>query len=221
VRDSGLGMSEETRKRAFEPFFTTKAAGHGTGLGLASCHGFVTQARGHIFVTSELGRGTEIRMYLPRAEGVAEQTQREPIQSVPRGRETVLIVEDHDLLRSLMVRTLTAQGYDVIAAASGVEAQEIAAGSGRGLDLLITDVVMPHMTGFALAAKLLVSHPNLPVLYVSGYSERNVMSEHPASSCADFLPKPFTSSALALKVRELLDRAASQPHAGPRLRIVS
>jgi two-component system, cell cycle sensor histidine kinase and response regulator CckA len=207
VRDTGTGMTSDVQRRAFEPFFTTKGQGKGTGLGLASSHGIVRQARGHIFLFSELGQGTEIRIYLPRAFGapvVVEST----LAVVPEGgRETLLIVEDHDLLRDMVVRTMEAQGYFVLRASSGIEALELAAQFEDRLDLLITDVVMPQMSGLVLAARLLETRPSLSVLYVSGYSEQNAVREHGDSSLAAFLAKPFTPSALAQAVREVLDRA--------------
>ncbi|MDB4972552.1 MAG: Blue-light-activated protein [Myxococcaceae bacterium] len=219
VRDTGVGMSEETRDRAFEPFFTTKEIGHGTGLGLASCHGFIAQARGQMLVTSELGRGTEVRIYLPRAEGAAEPLEHEPVQSSPGGRETILVVEDHDLVRRMSVRTLATQGYEVLAAASGSEALELASEAGRVIDLLMTDVVMAQMSGFTLAARLVESRPNLPVLYVSGYSERAAVPEQPAGTCVEFLAKPFTAQSLVVKVREVLDLAAARSSGQPKLRL--
>jgi two-component system, cell cycle sensor histidine kinase and response regulator CckA len=217
VRDTGQGMTEEVRRRAFEPFFTTKEGGQGSGLGLASCHGIVRQAGGHILLTSALGHGTEVRIYLPRALGVPDAQENPPLTAPPRGRETLLVVEDHDLLRALVVRSLATQGYKVLVAASAAEALELSTQTADEIDLLVTDVVMPHMSGLALAAKLLESRPYLPALYVSGHSEQNVMREHGAGSYAAFLAKPFTMSELSRKVREVLAHAAQQDQ--PRLRV--
>jgi len=210
VTDTGGGMSAAVREHAFEPFFTTKAVGQGTGLGLASSQGIVLQARGHIFLVSELGRGTSVRVYLPRAVGPAHAPERDESVDVPRGRrETLLVVEDHDMLRELVVRALVGHGYVVLAAASGSDALEQARRHQGPIDLLLTDVVMPHIGGLELAAKLLGERRGMPVLYMSGYSEKNVMREHVADSAASFLAKPFTPAALARRVRRILDGASA------------
>jgi PAS domain S-box-containing protein len=211
VRDTGTGMDDETQRRAFEPFFTTKGIGKGTGLGLASSHGIVRQAGGHIFLSSEPGHGTSFCIYLPRAIGdrqsaKPESMRPEPLPPTQPKALTVLVVEDHDLLRGIVVRTLEAQGYGVITAASGLEALTlIAARPELRFDLLLSDVVMPDLGGPDLAATLSERRPGLPVLYMSGYSEQSVLRELRANSAASFLAKPFTPAALAKKVREILD----------------
>jgi CheY-like chemotaxis protein len=208
VTDTGAGMSATVRDRAFEPFFTTKAVGEGTGLGLASSQGIVLQARGHIFLVSEPGRGTSVRVYLPRALGPSQAPESDESVEVPTGRrETLLVVEDHGMLRELVVRALVGHGYVVLAAASGSEALEQARRHPGRIDLLLTDVVMPQMGGLELAARLLGERPGTPVLYTSGYSEKNVMREHAANSAAGFLAKPFTPASLARCVRKVLDGA--------------
>jgi two-component system, cell cycle sensor histidine kinase and response regulator CckA len=210
VTDTGRGMSATVRDHAFEPFFTTKGVGQGTGLGLASSQGIVLQARGHIFLVSEPDRGTSVRVYLPRASGPAHAPASDESGEVPSGRrETVLVVEDHDMLRELVVGALVGHGYVVLAAASGIEALEQARRCQGTIDLLLTDVVMPHMGGLELAGKLLAERRGVPVLYMSGYSEKNVLREHAADSAASFLAKPFTPADLARRVRKILDGAGS------------
>lgn len=207
VRDTGVGMNDEAQQRAFEPFFTTKEVGKGTGLGLASSHGIVRQAHGQIFLSSKPGQGASFSIYLPRS--LAEATRATPRAPLaPAGhRETVLVVEDHDMLRAVVVRTLRAQGYTVLEAASAAEALELAAHTEGAVDLLVTDVIMPHLSGLILAERLAAARPNVPVLYMSGYSEQNVLQHHRTTARATLLPKPFAPSALANKVREVLDGA--------------
>jgi nitrogen-specific signal transduction histidine kinase/CheY-like chemotaxis protein len=206
VTDTGGGMSATVRDHAFEPFFTTKGVGQGTGLGLASSQGIVLQARGHIFLVSEPGHGTSVRVYLPRAVGPAHAPASDESGIVPRGRrETVLVVEDHGMLRKLVVGALVELGYEVLAAGSGSEALDQARGFGGPIHLLLTDVVMPHMGGLELATKLLCERRGMPVLYMSGYTEKNVLHEHGTDSTASFIAKPFTPADLARHVRRILD----------------
>jgi CheY-like chemotaxis protein len=203
VSDSGSCMSSETMARIFEPFFTTKEAGRGTGLGLATVYGTVKQAGGHISVSSELGRGTRFDILLPRAEGVAQSEAARPSGPTRGGGETVLLVEDDALVLDVNTRALTTLGYQVLPCRSGADALERTRSHGARIDLLVSDVVMPRMSGPALARALEAIRPGLRTLFVSGYAEE-LMAAHPHAP-APFLPKPFTPRALAAKVREVLD----------------
>jgi PAS domain S-box-containing protein len=203
VSDTGTGMDEETRRRLFEPFFTTKELGKGTGLGLSTVYGIIKQSGGNIWVYSEEGHGTTFKIYLPE---VAQPSERpEPVRALdrlPRGRASVLIVEDEPGVRSVASRVLERCGYEVSTASSGEEALAAWARA-EGLDLLITDVVMPGISGSELVARLRSHRPDLRVLYTSGYTEDAVV-HHGVASGAHFLSKPFTPADLAQKVRDVL-----------------
>jgi PAS domain S-box-containing protein len=206
VSDTGKGMSEEVKARIFEPFFTTKEKGVGTGLGLSTTYGAVHQAGGSIEVYSEVGIGTTFKIYLPRVveEAVIPVIDDRPTE-LPGGSETVLIVEDEGNLRNLCVRILEQLGYRVLQARVGAEAIAEAQGYGDRIDLLLTDVVMPGMNGAELAAQLVLHHPGMKVLFTSGYTE-DVISHHGVlAEGVSFLGKPYTPSALARKVREVID----------------
>jgi signal transduction histidine kinase len=210
VSDSGQGLSPEARAHLFEPFFTTKPAGAGTGLGLATVYGIVKQAGGHVWVYSEPGRGTTFKIYLPCDSGVAEA--REPLEPAagPRtqsGTETVLVVEDDPMVRGLAVRALAAAGYRVLEAARGPGALELAATEAAPIHLLVTDVVMPDMSGPQLAEALRASRPDVRVLYMSGYTENTVVHRGVLDPGVQLLSKPFTPSELQEKVRQVLDAA--------------
>jgi PAS domain S-box-containing protein len=221
VSDTGVGMSEEVQRNAFEPFFTTKEVGKGTGLGLASVHGIVRQAHGHIFLTSELERGTQLTIYLSRSTEASVETEAESSRAPRRAsHESVLVVEDHDLVRGMIVHTLETHGYKVIAAASSTQALQIAASLPKGPDLLVTDLVMPHMSGVELGAKLRVERPELPVLYMSGYSEHDMSLEMQAPSPTGFLQKPFASTTLLERVCSLLDSTRRETPTGLTKRAV-
>jgi two-component system cell cycle sensor histidine kinase/response regulator CckA len=214
VTDTGEGMDEETRRRIFEPFFTTKDVGKGTGLGLSMVYGFVKQSGGLIEVTSHPGQGSRFELYLPRAAEEASapppQEQQAPAQPVSRpvGSETVLVVEDDDAVRQLILRTLRQLGYTVLEAADGREALSLGRDGDRGIDLLVTDVIMPGMEGPELARQLVASQSGLRVLYISGYTDNSVV--HPAGHepTARLLSKPFHPDALAETVRRVLDEDA-------------
>jgi len=205
VSDTGLGMEPEVLQQIFEPFFTTKGAGKGTGLGLPTVHGIVKQSGGHLFVYSEVGRGSTFKIYLPRLEGATEH--REPVvESQPqRGCERILLVEDEESLRSLVRECLEASGYSVVEARRGVEALELAARSNEPIQLLLTDVVMPGMSGRELAEQIAVSRPEIKVLYMSGYTDDAVVRHGVLTAEMAFLQKPFNMVALASKVRAVLD----------------
>jgi CheY-like chemotaxis protein len=199
VTDDGEGMSEEVAERAFEPFFSTKRVGSGTGLGLATVYGVVTKAGGRVQLYSVLGRGTEVRVYLPASSSGAEVPETAPVEGVAASAEgTVLVVEDDSGLRKVTVRILEQHGYEVLVADGPTDALELARRRGGEIDLLVTDVVMPAMSGPRLAAHLGQTLPELPVLFVSGYTDRP--DELPDG--AHFLSKPFTREGLLRGVLE-------------------
>jgi signal transduction histidine kinase/CheY-like chemotaxis protein len=206
VSDTGVGMSEETQAHLFEPFFTTKEKGKGTGLGLSTVYGIVKQSQGYIHVHSEVGKGTTVRIFLPRADGEVE-TLSPVLSSVPQGNETVLVVEDEGSVRELVERVLSGKGYRVLPASEGSEGLRIAGGHQEPINLLITDVVMPGMGGCELANRLEAARPGMKVLFMSGYSEKTIHHQGAMEGGPAFLQKPFTSDALLRKVRETLDRA--------------
>ncbi len=205
VADTGVGIEPETQKHIFEPFFTTKEKPHGTGLGLATVYGIVSQSGGHVFVESAPGRGSTFFIYLPRAEDPAVRTGTAPPVAVQKGSETILVVEDEPAVRGLTLRCLESNGYTVLQASNGEEALEIAARHAGRLDLLLTDVIMPGASGPELARRLLERRPGLCVLYVSGYTDAAMASNGVLGPGAAFLQKPFTPAALARKVRDVLD----------------
>jgi PAS domain S-box-containing protein len=209
VRDTGCGMDEEMRLRLFEPFFTTKEIGKGTGLGLATAYGIITQSRGHIDVESAPGRGTTFMIYLPRtAAPLALPPAEVSVNGIPHGTETVLLVEDEDAVRHLSRQLLEMVGYQVLEARNGLEALSVCEQNGGTIHLMVTDVVMPHMSGRQLADRLAPRYPDLRVLYLSGYTDEAISHHGVLDREVDFLSKPFSLDALARKVREVLDRGA-------------
>jgi signal transduction histidine kinase len=206
VSDAGTGMDADTRRRIFEPFFTTKEPGKGTGLGLSTVHGIVEQSGGHIRVESEPGHGTTFTIYLPQVAASAEEPRTRPVAPPERGSETILLVEDEDLVRSLVREMLESGGYTVLEASDPSEAVRICGQAGR-IDMMMTDVVLPGLSGPDLAARLAPLRPKLPVLYMSGYTEDAVLQRGLLSSDTWFLQKPFTTADLAGKAREVLDAA--------------
>jgi PAS domain S-box-containing protein len=205
VSDIGCGMDEATRARIFEPFFTTKGE-CGTGLGLATVYGIVRQSGGHVAVYSEVGRGTTFKIYLPRAGEVTKARKSEARHgAMPRGTETVLLVEDEDGVRALASHVLRDCGYVVLEARHGKEALRVAAEHEGSIKLLVTDVVMPHLGGRELAERLALSHPQARVLFLSGYTDDAIVRHGILEEEVAFLQKPFTTAALARKVREVLD----------------
>jgi CheY-like chemotaxis protein len=193
-------MSPEVLLHLFEPFFTTKPVGSGTGLGLASVYGIVQQNQGFIRVTSEPGHGTTFELYLPRWIGPRRAHAAQVSAVAPRGRETILLVEDEATLLALGARMLEAQGYTILRAARPTEALRLAADDGVRIDLIVSDVVMPGMSGPDLVAQLRSGWPDLPCLFMSGYPDREV-----TGSGDHFIGKPFTSADLAVAVRAALD----------------
>ncbi|WP_162136321.1 PAS domain S-box protein [Zavarzinella formosa] len=206
VTDTGSGMSPEVQSRIFEPFFTTKGAGKGTGLGLATVFGIIKQSGGHVAVYSEAGIGTSFKVYLPRAEQSSDVLKAPSrILAPPRGTETVLIAEDEAGVRELARRILAGCGYKILEAADGEEAMRMAEGHHGTIHLLITDVVMPGAGGRVVAEQINRRHPEVRVLYISGYTDDAVIRHGVLREGVQFLQKPFTPLALALKVREILD----------------
>lgn len=210
VADTGVGMSAETRSRVFEPFFTTKEKGKGTGLGLSTVYGIVKQSGGSVWVYSEPGRGTIFKIYLPRVDtpAVAQTPIEEDTQAV--GSETILIVEDEEAVRGAAERILEGAGYRVIVAGNGGEALELCTEHEGRIDLLLTDVIMPEMSGRDLAEQLRPSCPELRVLFMSGYADAAVVHHGVLDPQASFVGKPFSATMLRRKVREVLDETAPQ-----------
>jgi PAS domain S-box-containing protein len=207
VSDTGSGMDAKTQARIFEPFFTTKEEGKGTGLGLATVYGVIKQSEGHIWVYSELGKGTTFKIYFPRVDEPAERsaTERGESRSM-RGTETILLAEDSTLLRVLTCALLENNGYEVIAAENGMEAVKLAERFDRPIHLLLTDVVMPGMSGRELADRLAVKRPDMRVLYMSGYTDDAIVHHGVLEPGLSFLQKPFSQEALTHKLRKVLDR---------------
>lgn len=206
VTDTGCGMPPEVLERVFEPFFTTKDPGKGTGLGLATVYGIVKQSSGHLGVYSEIGLGTSFKIYLPRVDGEAvEVITPTRFEESPRGTEKVLLVEDEVEVLRLSSSLLTALGYSVLSAGSGAEALQIAAACAEPVQLLVTDVVMPGMGGRDVAERIRRLHPDVRVLFVSGYADDAVVRHGVLIKGMNFLQKPFSGISLAFKVREVLD----------------
>ena len=215
VSDTGHGMTPEMQARIFEPFFTTKEVGKGTGLGLSMVYGIVKQSGGYIWLYSEPGRGTTFKIYLPRVDQPAELTGTENRpNSIARGTETILLVEDDPQLRQLSSSVLAHCGYRMLVAGSPEEGLAICKENHRDIRLLITDVVMPHMNGRQLAEQIVQNAPNVRVLYISGYTSNAIVHYGVLDPGLWFLPKPFTLSALVAKVREVLDSTSAAPPEG-------
>ena len=207
ITDSGAGMSEEVKARLFEPFFTTKGVGRGTGLGLATCYGITKQSAGHIAVYSELGRGSTFKIYLPQAEPLSKSALPPPESSpLPRGTETILLVEDDPALREMASALLRRLGYTVHTAGNGVEALTLAHQASTGhVDLLFTDIVMPHMSGKELADRIRALFSETKILFASAYTAGAIVHQGTLNPGVELLQKPFTPSALAHKVRAILN----------------
>jgi CheY-like chemotaxis protein len=206
VSDTGHGMTDEVKSHLFEPFFTTKDLGKGTGLGLATVYGIVQQSGGHVEVESEPGQGARFHIYLPAVESVERTTTKEPEAELARGgSETVLLVEDNESVRAVARETLGRLGYRVLEAANGQEALEIAAGHGNAISVVVTDVVMPAMSGRELAQRLTARNPRMKVVFMSGYTDDpSVRPEAPRPGMA-YIPKPFTPAHLGRTLRDVLD----------------
>jgi len=208
ITDTGMGMSDAVKARAFEPFFSTKGVGQGTGLGLATCYGILKQSDGHINVYSEVSRGTTFKIYLPQAEEQAKApTQRLISKDLPSGTETILLVEDDPSLLEMSATLLRRLGYNVLTAANGVEALSLKNQRNIGhIDLLFTDIVMPHMSGKELSDRFRAIYPQTKILFTSAYTENTIVHQGMLQEGVGLLQKPFTPTALATKLRETLDQ---------------
>jgi len=210
VADTGHGMTPEVRARVFEPFFTTKEVGKGTGLGLATVHGIVTQSDGSIAVETAPGRGTTFRIHLPRVDAPVADADEPGVETdVPRGSETVLLVEDETSLREIVRESLESSGYVVLSARDGAEAMEMCADRDLTIHLVLTDVVMPRMSGRELADRLRATRPDIAILYMSGYTDDAVLRHGVLAEDMAFVHKPFTGAVLARRVRDVLDGRAA------------
>jgi PAS domain S-box-containing protein len=213
VTDTGSGMPPEVMSHVFEPFYTTKPVGEGSGLGLSSVYGIVKQSNGYIWVYSEPGRGTTFKIYLPVPAGQPAEQPAEPVAALSGGTETILVVEDETDLRGLFCRMLGELGYRALEAGNGREALDILRRPGRPVDLVLTDIAMPVMGGRELAHQVAREFPGLPVLFMSGYTDMDIVSRGLLEENVPFIQKPFMPDAVALQLRQVLD---AEPRAGRR-----
>jgi PAS domain S-box-containing protein len=212
ISDTGVGMTEAVRARIFEPFFTTKEAGKGTGLGLATCYGIVRQAGGYVWVYSEPDKGTTFKIYLPKAEGASQSVKARTVPArLERGTETILLVEDEPLVRGITHEVLTEHGYTIIEAQDGMSALALAEKHHEAIDLLLTDVVLPQVSGRDLAEQVRTKCPQVRVLFMSGYTEDAIVHHGVLERGIEFLPKPFTPEGLVRKVQSVLEVPAGIP----------
>jgi two-component system cell cycle sensor histidine kinase/response regulator CckA len=207
ISDTGTGMKDETKAHAFEPFFSIKGVGQGTGLGLATCYGILKQSGGHINVYSELGRGSTFKIYLPEFEPQKKSAPRTIAAGLPGGTETILLAEDDPALLGMSAALLRKLGYKVLTASNGIEALSLGHQKDVGhIDLLFTDVVMPHMSGKELSDRIHAIYPHTKILFTSAYTENAIVHQGILNEGVMLLPKPFTPSGMAHKIREILDR---------------
>jgi PAS domain S-box-containing protein len=206
VTDTGMGMDTATQARIFEPFFTTKGPGHGTGLGLAMVYGVIKQSGGYIWVSSESGKGTCFKIYLPQEKGIAESKVTKKLEPALRqGFETILLVEDDDAVRELVRAMLAARGYSVLAPQHPQEVETLCEAHTGRIHLLLTDLILPGASGRDIAKRVCALRPGVKVLFMSGYTDDTIIQRHGIDPSFAFLPKPFSSATLANKVREVLD----------------
>jgi CheY-like chemotaxis protein len=204
VSDTGVGMNEETRGHIFEPFFTTKGVGKGTGLGLSTIHGIVEQSGGYIEAVSEVGRGTTFKIYMPKVvDAQADSGEPEAVAAIG-GQETVLVVEDQAVVRRYAAAALRTFGYQVIEAENADEALLVCERESERIDLVLTDVVMPGLSGRELADRLKQRRPGIKVMFMSGYTDDAIVHRGALEEEAQFIQKPFGPDQLAIKVREML-----------------
>jgi CheY-like chemotaxis protein len=204
VRDTGKGMTDETRRRIFEPFFTTKPTGQGTGMGLAVVYGIVKSHEGVITVQSEPGKGSEFTIFLPHAREPAEEETKEA-GATPGGRERILLVDDEPLILDMTVRVLEDLGYEVVAAQNGVEALQLFRDDPHRFNLVITDQIMPDVTGITLANRMLEIRGDLPIILFTGYSEVTPAEKTKAAGIREFVMKPLLKREMAETIRRVLD----------------
>jgi CheY-like chemotaxis protein len=205
VSDNGCGMDQETQEHIFEPFFTTKGVGKGTGLGLSTVYGIVKQSGGHVCVDSEVEKGTTFKIYLPCIEGL-ETVEETEVVAAPHGKETILLVEDEEQVRKLSKEILESYGYSVLTAANGAAGLHTGESFQGRIDLVLTDVIMPQMSGRELIDKWKVFRPESKVLYMSGFTDDAILHHGVLDDGVFFLQKPFSPDSLAAKVREVLDQ---------------
>jgi len=210
IRDTGTGMGDDTKRQIFEPFFTTKGPAKGTGLGLSTCYGIVQQSGGYIDVDTALGRGTTFHVYLPRAQHARPSLPApRPAPSARRGNETVLLVEDDELLRKALQRALSAAGYTVLCAGTMADAMALFVEVGDRLDLVLSDVVLPDQSGIALMDRVHDTAPAVKTMLMSGHTDHALLAKHTFRVGTTFLQKPFHLSALTDRVRDTLDAHAA------------
>jgi CheY-like chemotaxis protein len=217
VSDTGCGMDAATQARIFEPFFTTKEKGRGTGLGLSTVYGIVKQSGGNIWVYSEPGQGTTFKIYLPRelsAKMTVTASRLAAIQTPPTGTETILLVEDEEAVRDVTKRILREAGYTVLTAATASDALLTCQAHRGKVHLLLTDVVMPQMSGRVLAERLLLARPEIKVIHMSGYADDAILHHGTLAPGTHFIGKPFSAADLTKKVREVLDSGDTKPADG-------
>jgi CheY-like chemotaxis protein len=207
VSDTGVGMTPEVRERIFEPFFTTKEKGKGTGLGLSTSYGIVKQSEGNIWVYSEPGKGTTFKIYLPRVNEPLEDIREEVLkEDLPRGNETILIVEDEEEVRKLSGKILERQGYRILETSNGDDALLACERHKSPIHLMLADVIMPGMSGSELAKLLKPLYPEIKILYMSGYTDDAIVRHGVLQKGVNYIQKPFTMERLARKVREVLNK---------------
>jgi two-component system cell cycle sensor histidine kinase/response regulator CckA len=204
VTDTGKGMDAETRERAFEPFYTTKAVGQGTGLGLSTVYGIVKQAAGYVWIYSEPGQGTSVKVYLPAVLATERSANRRRRAGL-HGEERILVVEDEEMVRQMACRTLEEFGYTVLEAGDGGAALDLLDSLEEPVDLVLCDIVMPGVSGPALGAAIAERAPGVPIVYMSGYPSQDVARRQLVPAGAAFIQKPFRTEELAAKVRAALD----------------
>jgi two-component system cell cycle sensor histidine kinase/response regulator CckA len=206
ITDTGIGMTKEVKEQIFDPFFTTKEKGKGTGLGLSTVYGIVKQSGGDIYVYSERNKGTTFKIYLPRVFEPQEKLKKLTSEEIPRGKERILVVEDDRMVRRLAVDILKRQGYRVLEATEGGEALVICEKEKDPIDLILTDIVMPHINGPELIERLKQVRADFKVLYMTGYTDEAIVQHGVVDKTIDLIHKPFTIEKLERKVREVLDK---------------